>query len=97
MSPTRLNISATTSALLQVSKARAPLGVALEGKTLWSVVDAAALAWKAQGVAARGGSLDESFRQHLFERPFGARFYGGFVASSGELPVAPAAEADLSP
>lgn len=61
------------------------------------VVDAAALAWKAQGVAARGGSLDESFRQHLFERPFGARFYGGFVASSGELPVAPAAEADLSP
>lgn len=30
------------SALLQVSKERAPLGVALEGKTLWSVVDAAA-------------------------------------------------------
>jgi hypothetical protein len=61
------------------------------------VVDAAQLPWKAQGVASRGGSLDESFRQHLFERPFGARFYGGFVASSGELPVAPAAEADLSP
>jgi hypothetical protein len=61
------------------------------------VVDSASLSWKQQGVAARGGSLDESFREHLFERPFGARFYGGFVASSGELPVAPAAEPDLSP
>lgn len=61
------------------------------------VVDAASLAWKPQGVAARGGSLDENFRQHLFERPFGARFYGGYVSSSGELAVAPPAEADLSP
>ncbi|MFO0595550.1 MAG: hypothetical protein U0228_09605 [Myxococcaceae bacterium] len=61
------------------------------------VFDGAALAWRAQSVAARGGSLDDSFRKHLFERPYGARFYEGFVASSGELAVAPPAEADLAP
>lgn len=62
-----------------------------------TVTNARTLSWHAQGVASRGGSLDDNFRKHLFERPFGARFYGGFVASSGELAVAPAAEADLSP
>ncbi len=38
----------------------------------------------------------EGFRQHLFERPYGPRFYEGFVSSSGEVAVAPPAEPDLS-
>lgn len=70
---------------------------ALSGLQAGRVVDALVLSWRSQTVASRGGSLDESFRRHLFERPFGARFYGGYVASSGELPVLPPAEADLSP
>lgn len=61
------------------------------------LVDAAQLGWTASGIAARGGSLDENFRAHLFEHPYGPRFYGGFVSSSGELPVNPAPEPDLSP
>jgi hypothetical protein len=69
----------------------------LSGLTPGRVVDSMLLGWRAQTVAARGGSLDETFRKHLFERPFGARFYGGYVASSGELAVLPPAEADLSP
>ncbi|MDP1825123.1 MAG: caspase family protein [Archangium sp.] len=61
------------------------------------LIDVAQLAWAESGIAARGGSLDESFREHLFERSYGARFYGGFVSSSGELPVGPAPEPDLAP
>lgn len=61
------------------------------------LIDAAQLAWTSTGVASRGGSLDESFREHLFEYPYGPRFYGGFVSSSGELPVGPAPEPDLAP
>lgn len=61
------------------------------------LIDAGQLAWSPTGIAARGGSLDESFREHLFERPYGPRFYGGFVSSSGELAVGPAPEPDLSP
>ncbi len=63
-----------------------------EGK----LIDVAQLSWAPAGIAARGGSLDESFREHLFERPYGPTFYGGFVSSSGELPVGPATEPDLS-
>jgi hypothetical protein len=61
-----------------------------------ALVDAARLGWTTAALAPRG-SLDEAFREHLFERPFGARFYEGFVASSGELAVAPAVEPDLTP
>jgi hypothetical protein len=69
----------------------------LSGLQPGRVVDALVLSWRQQTVASRGGSLDESFRKHLFASPFGARFYGGYVASSGELAVQPPAEADLSP
>ncbi len=62
-----------------------------------ALFDAGQLGWSPTGIASRGGSLDESFREHLFERAYGARFYGGFVSSSGELPVGPAPEPDLSP
>ncbi|MHB8879811.1 MAG: hypothetical protein ACYC8T_39485, partial [Myxococcaceae bacterium] len=60
------------------------------------LVDAQSLGWKQNAFAARG-SIEESFRDHLFETPFGAQFYGGFVTSSGEPPVAPPAAADLTP
>lgn len=69
----------------------------IETGTAGRLIDVAQLAWAESGIAARGGSLDESFREHLFERPYGARFYGGFVSSSGELPVGPAPEPDLAP
>ena len=69
----------------------------LSGLAPGRVVDALIASWRTQSVAARGGSLDESFRRHLFERPYGARFYGGFVASSTDLAVLPPVEADLSP
>lgn len=69
----------------------------LESASAGGLVNAAQLSWASSGIAARGGSLDESFRAHLFEHPYGPRFYGGFVSSSGELPVAPAAEPDLTP
>lgn len=59
------------------------------------VFDARQLAWAPVQLAARG-SLDEGFRQHLFERPYGPRFYEGFVSSSGEVAVGPPAEPDLS-
>lgn len=62
-----------------------------------ALFDAGQLGWSPTGIASRGGSLDESFREHLFERAYGSRFYGGFVSSSGELPVGPAPEPDLSP
>ena len=62
-----------------------------------TLIDAGQFAWNPTGIAARGGSLDESFREHLFERAYGPRFYGGFVSSSGEVPVGPAPEPDLTP
>lgn len=55
------------------------------------------LDWAPESLAARGGSLDESFREHLFEASYGATFYEGFVTSSGEVAVAPAARPDLTP
>lgn len=61
-----------------------------------SLIDASRLAWAKAALAPRG-SLDEAFREHLFARPYGARFYEGFIASSGELAVAPAVEPDLTP
>jgi hypothetical protein len=69
----------------------------LETGAAGRLIDAAQLGWAESGIAARGGSLDENFREHLFERPYGARFYGGFVSSSGEVPVGPAPEPDLAP
>ncbi len=69
----------------------------LETGTDGKLIDVGQLAWSPTGIASRGGSLDESFREHLFSRPYGARFYGGFVSSSGELPVGPAPEPDLAP
>lgn len=69
----------------------------LETGAAGRLIDAGQLAWTQASVASRGGSLGESFREHLFERPYGPHFYGGFVSSSGELPVAPAAEPDLTP
>lgn len=61
-----------------------------------SVTDAASLAWVERGIASRG-SLDEAFREHLFQVPFGARFYRGFVSSSHDVPVAPPLSPDLTP
>lgn len=69
----------------------------LESGAAGKLIDSGQLAWTGSGIASRGGSLDESFREHLFERPYGPRFYGGFVSSSGEVAVAPPAEPDLSP
>ncbi|MFZ5468605.1 MAG: hypothetical protein ACOZIN_04130 [Myxococcota bacterium] len=60
------------------------------------LVDAASLRWTAYALASRG-SLDEAFRVHLFATPFGAKFYGGYVSSSGEPPVAAPVTADFSP
>jgi hypothetical protein len=69
----------------------------LENAREGRLTDAAELSWSSTGIAARGGSLDENFREHLFERPYGPTFYGGFVSSSGEVPVGPAPEPDLAP
>jgi hypothetical protein len=59
------------------------------------IVDAAQLEFREKAIASRG-SVEESFRDHLFETPFGPKFYGGFVSTSGEAPVAPL-WADLTP
>lgn len=69
----------------------------LERPRAGKLVDVAQLAWAPSSTATRGGSLDQSFREHLFGSPYGPTFYGGFVASSGEVPVRPAPEPDLSP
>lgn len=59
------------------------------------VIDVAHLTWRDGAVASRG-SLEETFRDDLFSVAFGANFYSGFVASTGEVPVAPAVGPDLS-
>lgn len=59
------------------------------------VVDAGALGWTTHGISARG-SLDQAFQENLFSAAFGPKFYTGFVSSTGEVPVAPPAQADLS-
>ena len=74
-----------------------PIPVAQGAKLDVKLVDVAQLAWAPSSTATRGGSLDQSFREHLFGSPYGPTFYGGFVASSGEVPVRPAPEPDLSP
>lgn len=38
------------------------------------------------------GAVAESFRQHLFEEPYGSAFYTGFVLNSSTVPVAPPAQ-----
>lgn len=68
----------------------------VEGVAEGALRHAAQLAWAPETFAARG-SLDESFREHLFARPYGTRFYAGFVASGGDLPVAAPEEPDLTP
>ena len=54
------------------------------------------LAWGRVTVASRG-STSETFRRDLYEVPYGPRFYYGFVASSGDLPVREAAGVTLAP
>jgi hypothetical protein len=43
-------------------------------------------AWNPRSVAERG-AVEESFRRHLFEVPYGPNFYRGFAANAGDLPV----------
>jgi 2-polyprenyl-6-methoxyphenol hydroxylase-like FAD-dependent oxidoreductase len=59
------------------------------------VVDLSNLSWSKPALASRG-ALDEAFRNDLFQIAYGSRFYAGFVASTGEVPVTPAAGPDLS-
>ena len=61
-----------------------------------AVVDAAALAWGALPLAARG-PVEDAFRARLFSVPFGPAFYRGYVASVGEAPVDIREKLDLSP
>jgi hypothetical protein len=42
--------------------------------------------WSRVTIAARG-AVEKSFRQDLYRVPYGRRFYDGFVATSGDLPV----------
>ncbi len=56
-----------------------------------SVVDGESLRFRALEVASRGGALDQTFREDLFSIAYGPSFYAGFVASTGEPPVRPAA------
>ncbi|MBX5481281.1 MAG: hypothetical protein IRZ16_05465 [Myxococcaceae bacterium] len=60
------------------------------------LIDGATLLWRERTVASRG-SLEETFRDDLFSIPYGPRFYEGFVTSTGERPVAPAAAPRLEP
>ncbi len=60
-----------------------------------TVVDAGGLSFELSAVASRG-PIEDQFREKLFATPFGPRFYGGFVSSSGELPVAPPPMPDLT-
>jgi hypothetical protein len=59
-----------------------------------AVQDGQALTFKGVQVASRG-ALDQTFREDLFQVAYGPSFYAGFVASTGELPVTPAAGPDL--
>lgn len=51
------------------------------------MVDVGALTFRHSALAARG-SIAQSLTGTLFAEPFGAAFYRGFVATSGDLPVA---------
>ncbi|HEX8822715.1 MAG TPA: hypothetical protein VF794_22500 [Archangium sp.] len=60
------------------------------------VVDAAGLPWRDNTFASRG-AVEDAFRDRLFSVPFGPHFYTGYMASLGQMPVAPEQEPDLSP
>jgi hypothetical protein len=61
-----------------------------------AVVDAGSLTWSTSAVASRG-PVEEAFRDKLFSVAFGPRFYSGYVASLGQMPVAMDEGPDLSP
>jgi hypothetical protein len=61
-----------------------------------AIVDAGGLAWSSSTMASRG-PVEEAFRDKLFSVAFGPRFYSGYVASLGQLPVAMDDGPDLSP
>lgn len=61
-----------------------------------TVVDASTLSFASRQMASRG-ALEASFRDNLFHTPYGPKFYAGFVASTGEPPVAPPPAPDLAP
>lgn len=49
-------------------------------------VDLSLAPWTARAVAARG-AVERTFHQDLYQVPYGPRFYEGYVAKSGDLPV----------
>jgi hypothetical protein len=49
-------------------------------------IDLSRMAWTPLAVAARG-AVDESFRKDLYRVAFGPRFYEGYIAKSGDVPV----------
>ena len=57
-------------------------------------VDPAAL--RPSTLATRG-TVEESFRRHLFETPFGLGFYHGYIATSGLLAVSDRPQASFAP
>jgi len=56
----------------------------LDRRGLW---DVAASTWRTSPLASRG-SIEQAFQGAVFAEPFGPAFYRGFVATSGDLPVA---------
>jgi hypothetical protein len=50
-------------------------------------IDLAAIPFSRVTLASRG-SVDRTFRNDLYQVPFGRSFYDGFVATSGDVPVA---------
>lgn len=55
-----------------------------------ATVELAAMDWSRISIASRG-AVEETFRRDLYLTPYGRRFYEGFVATSGDLPVLPSA------
>lgn len=49
--------------------------------------DVSTSTWRTSPLASRG-SIEQAFQGALFAEPFGPAFYRGFVATSGDLPVA---------
>lgn len=82
--PVVLGLATGSSYYVRTSDDRREVRIALDGAVR---VELDRRAMRAPRVAARG-AVEESFRIHLYEEPFGVDFYRGFVAARGRDAVA---------
>jgi len=72
-----------------VRSEEAEVRLSLDRRGMWDVSTAT---WRTSPLASRG-SIEQAFQGALFAEPFGPSFYRGFVATSGDAPVAAPARA----